>query len=242
MGFPATRWNVVDSLKGLEGDARSAALGEILATYGPPLLAFALRRRRASTKEDCEDLVHDYFLRCIRGGLLEQADRSRGRFRTFLLASFKHFASNVNRAKSAQKRAPEGGFVSLELLIEQFGFSVEPKTRETPEAAFERTLRWVLFQRALGELQERGRAAGNDLKYSAFCAREIEPTRTAKPTATYAALAAQFGTSENAVNKAVLAARAELEEIVKQLLISDGLTDDEIDVECRLILATVLGR
>jgi RNA polymerase sigma factor (sigma-70 family) len=243
MEFPTTTgWKVIESLKGQSREAQQAALQEIISTYGPPLLAFALRLRNTGTKEDCEDLVNDYFVRCMDGKLFEHADRSRGRFRTFLIASFKHFVSNANRASRAKKRRPEGGeVVSLELLTDRYGFALEPKTRETPEAVFERVWRQVLFDRALATLQQRCHAASNDRKYQAFRAREIEPTDGAGPEPSYASLADRFGATANALNKAVLAARAELREIVEHLLIEDGLDQADAHLESRLVLGSILG-
>jgi RNA polymerase sigma-70 factor (ECF subfamily) len=240
MPFPATKWRVVDALKGDDAEASSIAMAEVIDTYGPPLLAFSLRRRRDKTREDCEDLVNEYFTRCIEAGLLKHAEQAKGRFRNFLLASFKHFVSNEDRARRAKKRAPTGGLVSLDSLTEQFGFALEPRTPETPEAAFDKTLRFVRFKRALLELEKRCHEANDELKYLSFFARDIKPAIGGSPVPGYATLAKEWGTSENALNKKVLTARAEFNDLLRAAVARDGSSSEEIDSECRLIVATVL--
>ena len=104
--FPTTQWHILDTLKANDEDARRAALGTSSA-YGPPLLAFAFRQSDGKrTREDCEDLVNDFFVRCIEGGLLEHADRARGKFRSFLVTSSRTYMSNAERAQRTQKRRP----------------------------------------------------------------------------------------------------------------------------------------
>lgn len=240
MSFPSTKWQVVDALKGDDPDVSSAALAELLETYGPPLLAFSLRRRKTRTKEDCEDLVHEYFTRCIEAGLLKHAEQTKGRFRNFLLASFKHFVSNDDRAKRTKKRAPSGGMTSLDALVEQFGFVLEPRTPETPEAAFDRALRFVRFNRTLRRFEKLCRDAGDELKYHGFVGRDIQPAMEGTPVPGYALLARELGTSENALNKKVLAAREEFNDLLRATVIPDCGTTAEVESECRLIVATVL--
>src|SRR4051812_33654360 len=128
MRFPTTQWQLVQNLKDTDDEARRRALGDIIKLYGAPLLAFALRHSHGTrTTEDCEDVVNEFFLRCIEGGILAHADKARGRFRSFLVTSFRYFVLNEQRSRQTQRRHPSGGFVSLVTLREEMGDALEPR-------------------------------------------------------------------------------------------------------------------
>ena len=237
--FPTTQWHILDTLKADDADARRAALGDIVSIYGPPLLAFAFRQADGKrTREDCEDLVNDFFVRCIEGGLLEHADRARGKFRSFLVTSFKYYMSNAERAQRTQKRRPEGGFVSLDGLRDEFGSALEPRTNETPDAAFHRVFRCSLFKSALAEFQKRCRKEDREIHFQLFMLREVQPKRDGTPAPSYRALASTCNvSSENLANKMVLAATEEFRTLLLARVASDCVSPEEAQLECDLIFA-----
>jgi len=242
MKFPTTQWNIVETLKVEDEEARRAALGEIIAIYGAPLLAFALRHSQGTrTAEDCEDLVNDFFLRCVQGGILARADRARGKFRSFLATSFKYYITNDQRSSQTQRRKPAGGFVSLEVLTKELGPALEPRTAETPEDAFTRVLRRSLFEKVLREFALRCRAAGHETTFQLFLLRDVKPVRDGTPVPSYGALAEECHLpSENAANKLALTAREEFRLLLLAATSRDCASPEEAQAECELILATAL--
>jgi len=56
-----------------------------------PLYVFL--RRRGSTPDAARDTVQGFFAWILKQNTLARADRQRGRFRTFLIASLKQFAA-----------------------------------------------------------------------------------------------------------------------------------------------------
>ena len=97
MKFPSTRWSLVVAA-GDAGDERvQTALSELIATYWQPLYHFA---RREHGREDAQDLVQSFFTLLLEKDFLEQADEQRGRFRSYLLAAFRHHTINGSRARS----------------------------------------------------------------------------------------------------------------------------------------------
>lgn len=239
MLFPTTQWHILDTLKAHDEDARRAALGDIVSIYGPPLLAFALRQSDGTrTREDCEDLVNDFFVRCIEGGLLEHADQARGKFRSFLVTSFKYYIANADRAKRTQKRQPTGGFVSLDGLRDEFGPALEPRTNETPDAAFHRVFRCSLFKSALAEFEKRCRQENREIPFQLFMLREVQPKRDGTPVPSYRALASTCNvSSENLANKMVLGATEEFRALLLAKISSDCVSPEEAQLECDLIFA-----
>src|SRR5687768_8059794 len=99
--FATTRWSMVLSAKGKTTSAQ-AALAKLCETYWYPLYAFV--RRQGYSTADAQDLTQEFFLRLLAKGWLGDVERERGRFRSFLLASMKHFLPNEwNRAHCAKR-------------------------------------------------------------------------------------------------------------------------------------------
>jgi RNA polymerase sigma-70 factor (ECF subfamily) len=71
---------------------------------------YAFARHRGSRPEDTQDLVQGFFEHLIESRALRAVDQAKGRFRSFLLASFKNFTSMERRRAGAEKR---GGRVQV---------------------------------------------------------------------------------------------------------------------------------
>ena len=85
--------------------------------YWSPLFNYC--RSRGLSHEDAPYQVQQFFARFLAKALFSQADRERGRFRTFLLTALKNFLANEWEKASAQKRG--GGEQPLSLDAESPG-------------------------------------------------------------------------------------------------------------------------
>jgi RNA polymerase sigma-70 factor (ECF subfamily) len=99
--FEMTQWSMVLAAGGKAPQSR-AALEKLCNLYWYPLYAF-VRRQRPDAHE-AQDLTQAFFARLLEKGWLADVDRSKGRFRSFLLASMKHFLANEWDHAHAQKR------------------------------------------------------------------------------------------------------------------------------------------
>lgn len=102
--FHTTRWSVIlSSLEGASDEARvREALGRLCRVYWRPVFAFVCRR--GHSVPDAQDLTQDFFLMVLKGNFLQQADRQRGRFRSFLLTSLQNFLHDAHDKATAQAR------------------------------------------------------------------------------------------------------------------------------------------
>ncbi len=110
--FRTTRWSVVLAARTGQSTESRSALAKLCEAYWYPLYAF-VRRQGYSAEEAC-DLTQGYFARLIEREDLRQVDPDRGRFRSFLLASIKHFLSNERDRERAKKRSPGQPLLSLD--------------------------------------------------------------------------------------------------------------------------------
>ena len=109
--FATTHWSVI---------AGSAADDKLLAQlchdYWPPLYTFV--RRRGYSSADAQDIVQGFFAFFLKSKGYAGADRLRGKFRSFLLGSLKHYMSDVWDRERALKRGGGHEFVLLDEQIE----------------------------------------------------------------------------------------------------------------------------
>src|SRR5215471_10191404 len=100
--FDRTRWTMVLGAVQSRAPCAQKALAELCGLYWRPLNAFA--RRRGRSPEDAQDLVQGFFEHLIGSRGLAIVERSKGKFRSFLLASFQNFITAENRRARAEKR------------------------------------------------------------------------------------------------------------------------------------------
>src|SRR6476660_7191220 len=112
--FPATHWSVVLAAgrTRAEPDIAGAALAELCQIYWAPLYGFV--RSRGYTVHDAQDLTQSFFAYLIEHKIYARADREKGKFRSFLLASLKHFLADVSDRERTLKRGGGQTFLPLD--------------------------------------------------------------------------------------------------------------------------------
>jgi DNA-directed RNA polymerase specialized sigma24 family protein len=90
--FETTHWSEVVAAGGGASPQSAQALARLCECYWPPLYSYV--RRRGYPVEAAQDLTQEFFARLLEKKALSAADRERGKFRCFLLASMKHFLAN----------------------------------------------------------------------------------------------------------------------------------------------------
>ncbi len=80
-------------------------MDKLCRAYWYPLYAFV--RRRGHSREEAQDLTQEFFSRLLEKNTLAVVDRSKGKFRSFLLASVKHLLVNEWNRSQVQKRGGE---------------------------------------------------------------------------------------------------------------------------------------
>ncbi len=160
--FPTTRWSLVLAVGG-SGVNSEDALDSLCRIYWPPVYAYA--RYRGYSSEDAEDLTQGFFAKLLEKHYVDQADRERGKFRTFLLSSFKNYMANEWDRSQAQKRGGGQWFVSLDFTDAERRGRIEPVDESTPETVF--TQRWArtLLDHVLDRLSDEAIRDGNAKRF-----------------------------------------------------------------------------
>jgi DNA-directed RNA polymerase specialized sigma24 family protein len=161
--FHTTHWSVV--LRAGQGKLPESdeALEKLCRAYWQPICLFACRK--GSSEEDAKDLTQQFFSRLLERNDFAGVDPQKGKFRTFLLASFTHFLANEYDRASALKRGGGKTIFSLdELSSEQLG-EVAPAANDSPAHLFDRRWATAVLERAIKQLQIEMSAAGKSVQF-----------------------------------------------------------------------------
>jgi RNA polymerase sigma-70 factor (ECF subfamily) len=109
--FPNTRWTELAQATLNGEEAGRAALDALCRSYWEPVRQFALQR--GWRQDEVPDLTQSFFLYLMETGVLRQAEREKGRFRSFLQGVLNNFLLNERQRRRTQKRG--GGLEQVEL-------------------------------------------------------------------------------------------------------------------------------
>jgi DNA-directed RNA polymerase specialized sigma24 family protein len=109
--FHTTRWTQILATRGDSPEARQA-LRDLCEAYYGPVEAFV--RRYRSGRDDARDLTHAFFARLLETDSVGGVERTRGRFRSYLLGAVKHFLADQGDRALAEKRGSGQSIVSLD--------------------------------------------------------------------------------------------------------------------------------
>jgi DNA-directed RNA polymerase specialized sigma24 family protein len=138
--FATTQWSLVVAA-GQRGSADAeAALARLCTLYWYPVFAFV--RRQVPSVDDAQDLTQGFFTRLIEKGDLSDADRSRGRFRTFLLTSCEHYLSNERDRSNTLKRGGGRAAIPIDVAAAEGRYQRALSHDQTPENLYDR--QWCL--------------------------------------------------------------------------------------------------
>jgi RNA polymerase sigma-70 factor (ECF subfamily) len=234
--FASTRWSLVVAAAQRDAPESEAALGSLCELYWYPLYAYA--RRRLPAIEDAQDLTQEFFVRLQERDYLLQADRQRGRFRSFLLAAFKHFLANERERANARKRGGGRKPLPLDFQNGESRFQREPSHEATAEALYERGWALTLLQGALGRLREEQTRAGKAHVFE--CLKEtLTGEDTSRP---YTELAIELGISTDAIKVTVHRLRRRYGELLRAEIAETVTSAEEIEDELRDLFAAVRAK
>ena len=90
--FPTTNWSLIVAATRGRTPVSEEALASLCETYWGPLYSFV--RGRGYSAEDAQDLSQGFFARFLEKQSLKDVRQEQGKFRSFLLASLKHFLAD----------------------------------------------------------------------------------------------------------------------------------------------------
>jgi RNA polymerase sigma-70 factor (ECF subfamily) len=171
--FLTTHWSLVDNIDASsESDKKRNLLGLLLERYWKPVYCYL--RRKGYDNDQAKDLTQGFFHEVVLGRqLIQKADRSRGRFRSYMLAALNNYISAVHAAETAQKRIPKGRLIPLDMTDPPDFCRI---TRNyTPEESFDYAWISALLEKVIDEVETTCYEDGMTVHWRVFREKVLVP-------------------------------------------------------------------
>ncbi len=232
-GFNTTHWSVVLAAGAVSTAGSQSALATLYMAYWYPLYAFI--RREGHNPHDAEDLTQAFFTWLLANNHLRQADPGRGRFRSFLLATLKHFLSDERKKANAQKRGGGRTLLSLDAQSAEEMYRMEPTTNWTADRIFDQQWALSVLERTVSRLRQEYVAGG---RLELF--EELKHFQSGEPAgASYREVASRLGLSESAVKSAIFRLRRRHRDLLREEVAQTVATPAEIEGEIRHLIVAL---
>ena len=170
--FRTTNWTEIHHAKTYDETQRKAIINNIVRNYWKPVYCYI--RGKGPSNESAKDLTQGFFHEIVLGRrLLEKADQSKGRFRTFLLTCLDRYLIDVHHRETASKRCPNGPLFQLDNIdLSEIPAAISDVT---PEQDFHYAYVLDLLDHVLCEVKDECYNIGRKIHWEVFKARLLVP-------------------------------------------------------------------
>jgi RNA polymerase sigma factor (sigma-70 family) len=238
--FASTHWSVILAAGGNQNtsDIAAAALTQLCETYWPPLYSFV--RSRGYTVHDAQDLTQSFFAYLIEHKIYARADRQKGRFRSFLLASLKNFLADASDRERTLKRGGGQSFLPLheEQAKEAESLFQTHSGTSSEDQIFDRSWADALVAAGLERLSIVYRREGKEKLFEEL---KIYLTGSSDPLPAYEELAARLGLVASTLRSHVTRLRARYRDALRTEVRRTVENEAEVDEELHELLRVLTG-
>ena len=215
--------------------AAQAALDKLCRTYWRPIYGFV--RRRGVGPEEAKDLTQGFFALLLERRDLNKVRQEKGRLRSYLLTSLKHFLIDERNRAMAIKRGKGQQLIPLDAVSERERIGFEPSETLAADQIYER--RWALsvLDQVLARLGGEYRAAN---PASAGLFDHLQKSLTDEPDRpTPVDTAREFRMTESAVRQASYRLRQRYRQLLREEISHTVLVAGDIEDELRHLIAVL---
>ena len=230
--FTTTHWSVVLEAQG-ESPAAHDALENLCRTYWRPIYGFV--RRQDTKPEEAKDLTQGFFSLILERKDFQSVRQEKGRLRSFLLASLKHFMANERRDAAAIKRGGGRTLIPLDEVESYDSGEFDRSDMLSADLLYDRRWAFTVLDRVFARLREESQASANaPLLERLNTLLSDEPDRPSQ-----AEIACEFGMTENAVKQAFHRFRQRYQLLLREEIGHTVAVASDVEDELRYLI-TVL--
>ena len=229
--FASTRWTIVRQAADSQTSFEHAlsALSELCQIYWRPVYFFL--RRQGTSQHDAQDLTQSFFADLIEQRTYARADPRKGRFRSFLLGTLKHFVAHAHDHDRAQKRGGGTMVVRLdEAAISEAETHAARSRKWSADGVFEREWAAALLRQALDRLLQEYTVAGKSVLFESL---KIHLTGGAAVSVPYEEMAKRLGRGASTLRSDVARLRARYRAILREEVSGTVIDLADVDEELR---------
>ena len=230
--FTTTQWSVVLEAQG-ESPAAQEALENLCRTYWRPIYAFV--RRQGTKPEEAKDITQGFFALILERKDFQSVRQEKGRLRSFLLASLKHFMANERRDAATIKRGGGRTLIPLDDVESYDSSEFDRSDMLSADLLYDRRWAFTVLDRVFARLREESQGSANaPLLERLNTLLSDEPDRPSQ-----AEIAREFGMTENAVKQAFHRLRQRYRQVLREEVAHTVATPAEIEEELRHLIAAL---
>src|SRR5262245_6018587 len=233
--FATTHWSLVVVAQG-HSAAAEEALEQLCRIYWRPLYAFACRQ--GYDPEGARDLTQGFFQLLLTRRDLDTARQEKGRLRSYLLVSFKHFLGCERRREMTIKRGRGQWLIPLEELHATEHACLRADgliDSSSAEKLYQRRWASTLIEHVLKRLKKEYRATGNEALFDSL--KLLLPDEPDAPSRTE--IAATLGMTDNALRQAFHRFRLRYQMLLREEIGHTVAEPGEIEDELRHLIAVL---
>jgi RNA polymerase sigma-70 factor (ECF subfamily) len=232
VAFTTTHWSVVLQAQG-QSPAAQEALEKLCRTYWRPVYSFI--RREGIAPEEAEDLTQAFFALLLKRRNFDDVRKEKGRLRSYLLISLKHFLVSEHRRAVTIKRGKGQQPVPLEELAEAGVAESEPANHLTADRVYERRWALTLMEQVLRRLKDEYYTAGNAALFDSL--KQLLPD---EPEAqSRADIAMQLGMTDNALRQAFHRFRQRYQLLLREEISNTIAVASDVEDELRHLISVL---
>ena len=227
--FLTTHWSLIENVK-QQQDKDRALIGLLLKRYWKPVYCYL--RRKGYDNEQAKDLTQGFLHEVVLNrNLVERADSSKGRFRSFLLYALNQYLLDEHRKETSRKRIPKDKIVPLDIADPPILSHLISKL--DPEQSFNYIWKADLLERVFAEVKDRYTKRGMEKHWSVFNDRLLRPTLEGRGQPSLTEICRQYdidneATVSNMLNTVKKLVRSTLKSHIRQTVISGDVAEEEL--------------
>ena len=216
-----------------ESPAAQEALEKLCRTYWRPIYSFV--RREGNGPEEAEDLTQSFFALLLQRRNFDDVRKEKGRLRSYLLTSLKHFLVSEHRRAVTLKRGKGQQPVPLDELICAERSDMEPADHLTAERVYERRWALTLMEQVLRRLKNEYDTAANTELFDSL--KQLLADEGEGPSR--AEIALRLGMTENAVRQALHRLRHRYQLLLREEISHTVAIASDVEDELRHLIAVL---
>jgi RNA polymerase sigma-70 factor (ECF subfamily) len=216
-----------------QSPAAQEALEKLCRTYWRPVYGF-IRRQGIGTQE-AEDLTQGFFFLLLERRDFNAVRKEKGRLRSYLLTSLKHFLASEQRRAMTLKRGKGQRLIPLEELRANERGEMEPADPLTADRLYERRWALTLMEQVLRRLKDEYCTAGNAALFDSL--KQLLPDELGAPSR--AEIALQLGVTDNALRQAFHRFRHRYQLLLREEIGHTVAVASDVEDELRYLIAVL---
>ncbi len=232
IAFTTTHWSVVLEAQG-QSPAAQEALEKLCRTYWRPVYGFI--RRQGTRTQEAEDLTQGFFSLLLERRDFDAVRKEKGRLRSYLLTSLKHFLASEQRRAMTLKRGKGQRLIPLEELRANERGELEPTDPLTADRLYERRWALTLMEQVLRRLKDEYCAAGNVALFDSL--KQLLPDELGAPSR--AEIALQLGMTDNALRQALHRFRQRYQFLLREEIGHTVAVASDVEDELRHLISVL---